>query len=380
MPRRRGRNRRRRNPSDDAFDPQLLDAIIRTFRPLFGLLTLALGMIIQIATDLETYTRQAPTHWTAAREQFSTLAQQAHRPSYMRALNAVLSLAPGTLTSYAISLRQWAEYCLNAGYAIADTHGLDAFLWTRAARGNSWGYIKILRSGISYFLSRFGRWDTAHITTTMAAIRRIFGAPKKKKKPITAAMIAELWQQTDTTRHQDLRNFTLIYTSWLAFLRNGEARHLKWSDTYFEDGLLVIRIAEAKTTLADQDVMVAIAPCPYHPVDPLRIWLDWQHEIQAKRPDCPYVFPGQRDDKPMSYQNCLIIFKDAAAKLGLDHTNFGTHSARIGGVTTALKHRVPPELVGKHGRWATAQWYSYYYDPRFNNQQLTEALVAAVPL
>ena len=63
------------------------------------------------------------------------------------------------------------------------------------------------------------------------------------------------------------------------------------------------------------------------------------------------TFSLREKNKPISYStartNMLDMFKD----LGLDPKNFGLHSARSGGATSAANAGVQERLFKRHGRW-----------------------------
>ena len=55
----------------------------------------------------------------------------------------------------------------------------------------------------------------------------------------------------------------------------------------------------------------------------------------------------------LSYTRSREILLDALEKVGLDKTQFGLHSLRSGGASSAANKGVPERLLKAHGRWVS---------------------------
>ena len=60
-------------------------------------------------------------------------------------------------------------------------------------------------------------------------------------------------------------------------------------------------------------------------------------------------------NKPLSYTSAREQFLAAVKSIGLPPTNYGLHSLRSGGASTAANNGVSDRLFKKHGRWRSEQ-------------------------
>lgn len=57
--------------------------------------------------------------------------------------------------------------------------------------------------------------------------------------------------------------------------------------------------------------------------------------------------------QPLSYTRFRELFLALIGSIGLDPSEYGTHSLRSGGASSAATHGITHEQIKSHGRWKT---------------------------
>ena len=154
----------------------------------------------------------------------------------------------------------------------------------------------------------------------------------------------------------------MFLVGFSGFLRFNEISNLKVKDIKFHDLHMSLYIEKSKTDVyrRGNEVIISKTNSKYCPVYWMKHYLSLA-EISQK-PD-EYVFRSIRYfkslgkyklctiNKPLSYTRAREILLQALSELGLDIKQFGLHSLRSGGVTSASANDVPDRLLKIHGRW-----------------------------
>ena len=69
------------------------------------------------------------------------------------------------------------------------------------------------------------------------------------------------------------------------------------------------------------------------------------------------------DGRPLLYSGVLSCVKRCAQQEGLDPSLYGTHSLRAGCASALIASGIPPAVVQKFGRWASADSMDTYIVP-----------------
>ena len=64
-------------------------------------------------------------------------------------------------------------------------------------------------------------------------------------------------------------------------------------------------------------------------------------------------YQPRKANKPLSYSTVRTTLLSVIKSIGLDLAEFGTHSLRAGGATTAANNGVEDRLFKRHGRWSS---------------------------
>ena len=153
----------------------------------------------------------------------------------------------------------------------------------------------------------------------------------------------------------DMRLTAACLVGFAGFLRFSELIKLKTSDVFLREDAMVIKIPHSKTDQLRKGDEVIIArsgkaTCPVAYLE--RSGASLQEQKFLFRPICKSK-KGERlrDAGNISYSCLWEHFKKKVSKLGYNPTEFGLHSLRAGGATTAANAGVPDRLFKRHGRW-----------------------------
>ena len=80
----------------------------------------------------------------------------------------------------------------------------------------------------------------------------------------------------------------------------------------------------------------------------------------------------------ISYSTCREILRDSLSQLGYNPNDYGLHSLRSGGATSAVHysgHSIPERLLKIHGRWKSDSAKDMYAQENLENRlQVTKSL------
>ena len=162
------------------------------------------------------------------------------------------------------------------------------------------------------------------------------------------------------------RNICLTVLSFFGFLRYDDAQQLKINDVEMFDKYLVIFIRQAKNDpLSEGQRVVVVANNGM--ADPVNIVK--QYKIRMQHDDMTdedeelcYFFPKMvknrggidvkvTDNVPVGYDSLKKSVMDMLGNCGVDTSNLGLHSMRIGGATEFTRRGAKESTVVNHGRW-----------------------------
>ena len=75
--------------------------------------------------------------------------------------------------------------------------------------------------------------------------------------------------------------------------------------------------------------------------------------------DCKFLFHHDLAPLPLSARTPNHIVKNLLESIGVDSANFGSHSARRGGVSFAVASGVEIRLIARHGNWKSDAIFMY---------------------
>ena len=158
------------------------------------------------------------------------------------------------------------------------------------------------------------------------------------------------------------RLLTLMVIAYAGVLRCQEALQIRRSDIAFHSSYVAIFLEKSKCDKYRQGRTVMIAHTGT-PMDPVGILYRYLLAADIPVNSDKYIFRGLRFDKfsgktclrtidrPISYSTVRDEIRNSLSSIGLDCSNYGTHSLRAGGATAAANNGIPERLFRIHGRW-----------------------------
>ena len=228
---------------------------------------------------------------------------------------------------------------------------------------------------------------TAHTLPTLAkeGIRRRLGRPiRKKKLPLSCEILSKLARKAATSGTLfDLRLAAMGCLAFGGFLRYSDLSSPRVCDLPFGPDHVDVIIRKSKTDVysKSQKVLVAASGKLSCPVTSRRMYFDKAGLKTIESED--FVFKAIRgtgsraklapENKPLSYTKAREILKAALKELGYDETQYGLHSLRIGGASSAARSGVDHSLLAVHGRWRTEHAKDLYV--RYSDSERRKVLL-----
>ena len=203
--------------------------------------------------------------------------------------------------------------------------------------------------------------ENSLVTETLAGLKFRLAKPRQPKTPFTLAHIQELFEKVEVSNLTDVRNVCFMGLAFFAFLRFDEVVHIKTGNVTIHKTHVELLVEKAKNDQLRQGNVVVIARRPrFCPVEILQLYLQLS---QVNKQPCNFLFrrivlrKGVKmlhdKEEVMKYSTVRDIVKGKAITLGLNPSEYGTHSLRAGGCTTAANSGVSDRLFQRHGRWAS---------------------------
>ena len=216
------------------------------------------------------------------------------------------------------------------------------------------------------------------IKSISEGFQKSLACPRKKKEPVTPAMLRELVASLGVSPSlSEVRLATICLLAYAAFLRIDELRSLRCCDVAFTQDGMEIHIAKSKTDQLRQGHTVVIASTnnPTCPVAMLRRYfsmaaIDSSSDLHLFRA----ISVCKRGEKlrtsgSLSYTRIRELVLEKIRSLGYDEKEFGLHSFRAGGATVAANDPTLPErLFKRHGRWQSEKAKDGYIKESMENR------------
>lgn len=202
--------------------------------------------------------------------------------------------------------------------------------------------------------------ESPFVRVVLEGLQRKLAKPKVRKEPVTSDMMAALVHSLNTQPSlADVRLVAACLLAFSAFLRYDELAKLRCCDISFGYQSMTVKVLSSKTDQYRQgdSVIVARTGSPTCPVTMLERYfqmasLSRESKLRLFR---GIVVTGSgerlRAGGSLSYTRLRELFLKKLAALGFDPKQFGLHSLRAGGASTAANAGVPDRLFKRHGRW-----------------------------
>ena len=256
------------------------------------------------------------------------------------------------------------------------------FIVSLIQAGDSFQVIESVIYAIKHFHNLSGEEDptnTKLMKLTVDAAKRLCSKPTRKKLPLTANNIKDIFKKINENDASSLqkRNFTMMILSFAGFLRYDEVSKLRLSDIKFEENYMKLFIRKSKTDQTNQGNWVIIAETKSDtcPVNILKDYIQCMYISKSEEFlfRVTTFFPStkkhklRRENNPISYTTARSAILNLIKDIGLDESSFGLHSLRRGGATAAANMGINDRLFQRHGRWKSISAKDSYVDDDLNN-------------
>ena len=219
------------------------------------------------------------------------------------------------------------------------------------------------------------------IIEALHGLRRKQAKPTVRKEGFTKVHVHQLINELDVSSVVDTRNTVLIVLAYFALLRVSELINIKACDVIiWHDRLeLVIPTSKCDQLRAGDKVLVAKLGGAFCPVELFCKYLQSVNiDVLSEIYDDQFVFrrfvpsAGKfvliKKNVTMTYTRVREVVKAKAQQIGLDVSQYSTHSMRAGGATSAARAGVSERCLQRHGRWATSSSKNRYIEDSFESQ------------
>jgi len=213
------------------------------------------------------------------------------------------------------------------------------------------------------------------VKQTLKVIQRSTPKPDKDRLPLTTGMLENMVKKIGVGSDEEVRNMFMIILMTVAMLRESEVVQLMTEHVQERDGVISVFIRKSKTDQASDGTTVYVAEtgtllCP----------VSWfRRYCMIRQGEAPFLFHqmGVKKDvsKQLSTRTPNFIVKKMLELIGVNPSQYGSHSCRKGGCTTAVESGVDLRLVARHGRWKSSAIMEYVKDSMDTKLSVTRAIL-----
>ena len=291
------------------------------------------------------------------------------------------SVAPSTLKSYFSCFKKWKRWCSQfpeVKYFPASETYLGLYLVQLLQSGYSFTSIQSTLYAIGFFHKSCGLQnpcDSKFLKAVAQGCKRLdckSNSVSRQKSPILPEHLSSLVSRFAGPRASlsDIRDVTLCLVGFAGFFRFNELCNIKWSDISFADEFFSVTIPRSKTDQYHNGSTVLIAKTGF-PTCPYSMLVRYASSARADMTSNNFVFGklifhsstktySLREGSQLSYSRAREVVLSKFSTIGLDQTNFGLHSLRIGGASAAANNDIPDRAIKKHGRWKSERSKDLY--------------------
>ena len=231
--------------------------------------------------------------------------------------------------------------------------------------------------------------DSEFCRNIIESAKRQKSQPVMKKKPITTEIIRsilDIHNKKDASL-KNLRIAALCSLAFAGFFRYDELCNIVPKHIEFHSDYIRIFVPRSKTDVYREGnfVFISASRSKYCPVGVLQRYLDLSGiDLCSSLPLFrPLVFHRSSSSYTLrsgkiSYTTCRDILRDTLSQLGLNPNDYGLHSLRSGGITSAVRNSsnsIPERLLKIHGRWKSDSAKDMYVEESLENRlQVTKYL------
>lgn len=277
--------------------------------------------------------------------------------------------APRTLQRHFMSWKKILRLCLQVDVcplpmSVGTAAGIVSHI---AETGVGYGEVKAIRDAI-VFVHRYKRLesptDDYDFKRVWAGITRTLGTDNPNRVwALTRDEVGRMIEAARKERRED--RAVALAVGFEGALRSEELCNLRIEDVHVRGDRASIYVARSKTDQTGNGAYVELELRARAPFDASKMLIAWIERLGRSE---GYLFVDVRNGRltqdPINSRTFTRSVKRYVARIGLDPSNFASHSCRAGWITEELILRRPEAEIATHARHASTEMLLPYYRPR----------------
>ena len=292
-----------------------------------------------------------------------------------------LAYAPATQKTYKTQRESYLRFCSAMGYCPvpASTQTICRYV-ALLARTHKFSSIKQYMNIIRILHLEWDLpnplADNYHISSVLKGIRRDLGDnPINRKLPMTPNILMRILCVLDLSDSAHCTFWAACLVMFYGMLRRSNvmpsssstfehSKHLRRQDIRFTANNLIIIIRWSKTIQFRQRILTLPLPrILSHPLCPLQATFKaFQRTCSAPPTGPAFIISESPPYQPLTVNNFNQILRQSLMRIGLDPTQFTSHSFRRGGASWAYQNDVPVDTIKTIGDWRSNAYQRYVID------------------
>ena len=200
---------------------------------------------------------------------------------------------------------------------------------------------------------------------------RMCATEKRRKDPMPIETLKEVINKYGkNTNLMDLRFATMCLIGFTGFLRIDELLQVRLKHlSIFEDHMeIFLPVSKTDQHREGNKVIIAKTSTQFCPVEHVKGFLN-KAKLDITKDSEAFLIPrlhktnkghNASKNKGVCYTTIRELFMEKMGTIRKNHENFGLHSLRSGGASSAAQNGVTDRLISKQGRWASEQGRNRY--------------------
>ena len=213
--------------------------------------------------------------------------------------------------------------------------------------------------------------DEISVRLTLRGMDRSLSHVPKRAHPITVNILSQIFKLIDMHDPFQVVVWTLFLFMFYLFSRKSQfipvlraSQHVSKlvtrQDVEFKEGVLHVTLYWTKTRQSGgEPLIIPLVPVPCSPLCPVTAYFHMLHRVPARPKDPLFVVPTTSGSKPIVYSLFHQILRAYLSTIGLDSSQYSSHSFRRGGATFAFSIGLPGELIQSQGDWKSDAYKVY---------------------
>ena len=215
--------------------------------------------------------------------------------------------------------------------------------------------------------------DTHHpiIDLLMKSCRRSMSANSKPKSPIELGHLLLIKQLIDFSDPPQYTFFLALVLQFFACLRVSNLvpnspsqvfshKHITRASVVVNEDNIIIMLNWSKTLQNKQDIFsIPIAAASGSPIDPVAMYKHFTDRFRLPGNYPVFAFKDKGVIHVLHRKMYIEYLKHYLARLGIDPTNYSSHSVRRGAATCLFSLKCPTPLLKSHGTWKSDAYLRY---------------------